>query len=73
MRALVYHQVVGLREPALAVLAHELALRPQLAPEVPCVVFVDLHHCEHFVCSILLVRRAGLGWLQALTTAVIVD
>lgn len=49
VRALVYHQVVGLGEPTLAILADELALGAQLAPEVPGVVLVDLHHGEHFV------------------------
>lgn len=49
MCAFMYHQVVGFGEAALAVLAHELAFWTQLAPEVPCVIFVDLHHSEHFV------------------------
>uniref|UniRef100_A0A1E1WFZ3 Uncharacterized protein n=1 Tax=Pectinophora gossypiella TaxID=13191 RepID=A0A1E1WFZ3_PECGO len=52
--ALMNHQVVGLREPALTVLADEFALLAQLTPEVPCVIFVDLHHSEHFVWSMML-------------------
>lgn len=49
MGALVDHQVVGLGEPTLAVLAHELALWPHLATEVgPTVVIVNSHHGEHF-------------------------
>lgn len=48
--ALVDHQVVRLGEPALAVLAHKLALWPHLATEVgPTVVIVNSHHREHFV------------------------
>lgn len=49
MRAFVYHQVVGLCEPPLAILAHKLAFWTQLAPEVPGVVLVYLHYGEHFV------------------------
>lgn len=41
------HQVVRLGEPSLAVLAHKLALRTQLASEVAAVVLVYLHHGEH--------------------------
>lgn len=61
--ALVYHQVVGLGESALAVLADELALGAQFTPKVPCVILVDLHHGEHFVWSMVLARLAGLGGL----------
>lgn len=47
--ALVDHQVVRLGEPALAVLAHKLALWPHLTAEVgPTVVIVNSHHREHF-------------------------
>lgn len=49
MGALVDHQVVGLGEPTLAVLADELAFWAQFASEIPCVLFVNLHHGEHFV------------------------
>lgn len=49
MGAFVDHQVVGLREPTLAVLANELAFWAQFASEIPCVLFVNLHHGEHFV------------------------
>lgn len=49
VRPLMDHQVVGLGEAALAVLADELAFRAQLASEVASVVFIDLHHGEHFV------------------------
>lgn len=51
--ALVDHQVVRLGEPALAVLAHELALRPHLGTEVAptVVVVVDSQRGEiHFGC-----------------------
>jgi hypothetical protein len=48
-----YHQVVGLGEAPLAVFADELAFRTQFAPEISCVVFVDLHHSEHFVWSMM--------------------
>lgn len=49
MGPFVYHQVVGLGEPTLAVLADELAFWAQFASEIPCVVLVNLHHGEHFV------------------------
>lgn len=51
MGAFVDHQVVGFREPTLAVLADELAFWAQFASEIPCVLFVNLHHGEHFVWS----------------------
>lgn len=60
MGALMDHQVVGLRKPALAILAYELAFLTQFASEVPGVIFVDLHHGEHFVRSMMM-RRAGLA------------
>lgn len=63
MGALVYHQVVRLGESALAVLANEFALGAQFTPKVPCMILVDLHHGEHFVWSMVLARRAGLGSL----------
>lgn len=47
--AFVNHQVVGLGEPTLAILADELALWAQFTPKIPGVIFVDLHHGEHFV------------------------
>lgn len=53
MSALMYHQVVRLGEATLAVFAHKLAFWPQLAPKVPCVVFVNLHHSEHFVWTMM--------------------
>lgn len=62
VRPLVDHQVVGLGEPALAVLAHELALRTQLASEVAGVVLVNLHHGEHFVDAALRDRLGGAKW-----------
>lgn len=49
MGALVDHQVVRLGEPTLAVLADEFAFWAQFASEIPCVLFVNLHHGEHFV------------------------
>lgn len=49
MGPFVYHQVVRLGEPTLAVLADELAFWAQFASEIPCVVLVNLHHGEHFV------------------------
>lgn len=54
MGAFVYHQVVGLSEPTLAILANKLAFLAEFAPKVPCVIFVDLHHGEHFVWSMML-------------------
>lgn len=56
---LVNHQVVGLGEPTLAILADELAFWAQLTPEIPC-VFVDLHHGEHFVWAMVL--ATGGAW-----------
>lgn len=58
VRTLVYHQVVGLGEAALAVAAHELALGPNLAATevVRARIVVDLHNREHF----LAVRVKGL-------------
>lgn len=47
------HQVIRLGEPTLAILADKLALWPQLTPEIPCVILVDLHHGEHFVWSMV--------------------
>lgn len=54
--ALVDHQVVRLGEPALAVLAHELALWPHLRAEVAptVVVVVDSQRREiHFRCRVV--------------------
>lgn len=48
MGPFVDHQVVGLGEPPLAVLAHELAFWAQFASEIPGVLLVNLHHGEHF-------------------------
>lgn len=48
VRALVDHEVVGLGEAALAVLADELALGAHLAPELgPPLVRLHLHDGEH--------------------------
>lgn len=60
MGPFVDHQVVGLREPTLAVLAHELAFWAQFASEIPCVVLVNLHHGEHFVYEAML--TTGGAW-----------
>lgn len=54
MGAFMYHQIIGLSEPALAELANKLALLAKFAPKVPGVIFVDLHHGEHFVWSMML-------------------
>lgn len=48
VRPLVDHEVVGLGEPPLAVLAHELALGPHLSPKlIPGDVVINLHDGEH--------------------------
>lgn len=54
MGAFMYHQIIGLSEPTLAELAHKLAFLAEFAPKVPGVIFVDLHHGEHFVWSMML-------------------
>lgn len=70
--ALVDHQVVRLGEPALAVLAHKLALWPHLAAEVgPTVVIVNSHHREHFgwlVCVwwFFCILRVLTGWVAVI-------
>lgn len=49
VRALVYHQIVGLGETPLAILANELTLRTHLATEIrPAVIVVDSHYSKHF-------------------------
>lgn len=54
--ALVDHQVVGLGEATLTVLAHKLALGPHLAPELcPPVVTLYLHNREHVDSCVVLV------------------
>lgn len=45
--ALVDHQVVGLGEAALAILADELALGSHLAAKLPPIVTLHLHDREH--------------------------
>lgn len=48
VRTFVNHEIVGLGEPALTVLADELTLGPHLAPELAAAVLVlDLHYGEH--------------------------
>lgn len=56
VRPLVDHEVVGLSEAALAVLADELALGPHLAPEFATVVRLNGHYGEH---------RRGVEWRHA--------
>lgn len=47
VRPLVDHEVVGLGEASLTVLANELALDAHLSPELPPVVRLHLHHRKH--------------------------
>lgn len=47
VRPLVDHQVVGLGEPALAVLADELAFGPHLTAEFPTIVGLNGHYGKH--------------------------
>lgn len=58
VRTLVYHKIVTLREPTLAVLANEFALRPHLPAELASAhVVLYLHYREHrarsLICSSL--------------------
>lgn len=56
VRPLVDHEVVGLGEAALTVLADELTLSPHLAPEFATVVRLNGHYGEH---------RRGVKWRHA--------
>lgn len=48
MGTLVYHQVVGFGEAALAILTDKLTLGSHLAPsELPPLVSLHLHYCKH--------------------------
>lgn len=53
VRPLVDHEVVGLCEAALAILADEFTLGSHFAPELPTVVRLDGHYGEH--------RRGGMA------------
>lgn len=49
VRPLVYHQIIGLREPPLTIFTNKLALCPHFSPElISRHVVVNLHYCKHF-------------------------
>lgn len=48
VRPLVYHQIVGFREPPLAVFTNEFALCSHFSPKLTAAHFVvNLHYSEH--------------------------